>query len=112
MRKLNVLMNGENQNRINREGCDWLDSWLRLFEEGQSLEKFDPTITIDHWFNSKVRRLTSSSHKYPGKGRRLQNRTVVDLAKLTLSGLKDEEDNLKVLIEHYIFMDWTLILSW
>ena len=32
-------------------GRDPLDSLLRLYEEGQSYEKFDPTPTIEHWFN-------------------------------------------------------------
>ena len=41
-----------------------MDSWLRLSEEGQILEKLDPTPRIDYWFNDKVRHLTSSSHKY------------------------------------------------
>ena len=57
-----VLTNCENQSQLNCLGCDQLDSWLRLSEEGQIFEKLDPTLAIDHWFNDKVRLLTSSSH--------------------------------------------------
>ena len=48
-------------------GCDRLDSLGRFSEEGQSLEKFGPTPAIEHWFNDKVRCLTSTSHQYPEK---------------------------------------------
>ena len=74
-------------------GCDRLDSLLRLSGEGQSLEKFDPTPTHERWFTDKVRCLTSSSHKYLEKQRRLQEKTVVNIATLTMSDLEDKEDN-------------------
>ena len=52
-------------------GHDRLDSLPRLSEEGQSLEKFDPTPGIEHCFNDKVRCLTLLSHKYLEECRRL-----------------------------------------
>ena len=48
-------------------GHDKLDSLLRISEEGHSLERSDPTPTIECWFNYKFRHLTSLSHKYPEK---------------------------------------------
>ena len=81
-------------------GRDRLDSLLRIFEESQSLGKFDPTPAIERWFNDKVLRLSSSSHKYPEKYRRLEERTMVDIATLTMTDLEDEEDN-------FVNFDWT-----
>ena len=63
-------------------GQDQLDSLLRISEEGQSLEKFNPTPTIERWFNDNVRHLTSTSHKYLEKHRRLKEMTVVNIARL------------------------------
>ena len=78
-------------------GRDRLDSLLRLSEEGQSLEKFNPTSANDRWFNDKVRCLTSSSHKYPGKRRRLQEKTVVHTATLKpCQTLKMRKTTLKI----------------
>ena len=84
-------------------GHDQLDSLLRISEEGQSLERSDPTPTIECWFNGKFRHLTSLSHKYPEKHRRLQERAVVDIATLTMSDLEDEEDKL-------VSFDWALYI--
>ena len=64
---------------------DQLDSLLRISEESQSLGKFDPTPAIECWFNDKVLRLISSSQKYPEKRRTLEERTMVDIATLTMT---------------------------
>ena len=56
----------------NHLGCALLGSLLKFSKQGQSLEKFNPVHAINHWFTDKVRCLTSSSHKYPGKRRRIQ----------------------------------------
>ena len=74
-------------------GRDQLDSLLRLSEEDQSLVKFDQTPTIKRRFNDKVRRLTSLSHKYLEECRRLQERTVVNIATPTMSDFEDQEDD-------------------
>ena len=49
---------------------DWhnrLDGLLRIGEEVLSSEDFDPNPSIDKWFEASIRRLTSSSHRYPEK---------------------------------------------
>ena len=76
----------------NRLGRDTLDSLLRISEEGPELDKFDPNPAINLWFDSKVRRLTTSGHKYPEKRRRLQEKDVVDIATITMSDLEDEDE--------------------
>ena len=85
--------------RMSRVKTDWrsrltrqnLDALLRIGEEGPTTADFDATQSIDHWFNDRVRRLTSSSHKYPEKRRRLNASTEVDIATLAMSDLEDEE---------------------
>ena len=78
----------------NRLGRDRLDALLRIGEEGPPCEDFDPNPSIDKWFEASVRRLTSSSHRYPEKRRKLDNDSkYVDLADLVMSDLEDESDN-------------------
>ena len=56
----------------NHLGCALLGSLLKFSEEGQSLKKFNPVPAINRWFTDKVRCLTLSSHKYPGKCRKIK----------------------------------------
>ena len=78
----------------NRLGRDCLDALLRIGEEGPSCEDFDPNPSIDKWFEASVRRLTSSSHRYPEKRRKLNDRSkFVDLTYLVMSDLEDESEN-------------------
>ncbi len=88
--------------RMARVKCDWrnrlsqdrLDALLRIGEEGPSCQDFDPSPSIEKWFEASVRRLTSSSHKYPEKRRKLEDRSkFVDLTDLVMSDLEDESDN-------------------
>ena len=66
---------------------------VRLSEVGQSLETFDPTPATKCWFNEKNRCFTLSSHKHLGNCRRLQERTVVNIATPDMSNLENEEDD-------------------
>ena len=79
------------RNRLSR---DRLDALLRIGEEGPSCQDFDPSPSIEKWFEASVRRLTSSSHKYPEKRRKLDDGSkFVDLTDLVMSDLEDESDN-------------------
>lgn len=78
----------------NRLGRDRLDCLLQIGEEGPSIEEFSPDEAIEKWLNDKVRWLNSSSHKYPEKRKRNNERETVDIAALTLSDLEnDSTDN-------------------
>ena len=87
--------------RMSRVKTDWrsrlsrqnLDALLRIGEEGPEVSDFDANDSIDHWFSDRVRRLTSSTHKYPEKRKRLNDKSVVDIAMLALSDLEDEDSN-------------------
>ena len=76
-----------------RLSCTNLDALLRIGEEGPDVSDFDPSDSIDHWFSDRVRRLTSSTHKYPEKRKCLNNKSVVDIAMLALSDLEDEDSS-------------------
>ena len=47
--------------------------------------------TIDHWFSDRLRRLTSSTWRYPQERKRLNDTSVVDVTMLAMSHLQDEE---------------------
>ena len=51
----------------NRMGRGRLDASLQIREEGVPVANYSPEAAIDLWFNSKVRRVDSSSHSYPKK---------------------------------------------
>ena len=57
------------RNNLSRE---WLDTLLRIGEDGPSLDEFNPDPFIDSWFNEKVWRLMAGPHKYPQKRANLQ----------------------------------------
>ena len=87
--------------RMARVKSDWhnwlsrdrLDALLRIGEEGPSCKGFDPNPSIEKWFQASIRRLTSSSHKYPEKQRKLNDGSnFVDLTDLVMSDLEDENE--------------------
>ena len=83
------------RNRLSR---DLLDACLRVEEDGPTLENFNPDPAISLWFEQKVRRLSSSSHRYPEKrksnvGANATSSSVIDLSALTISDLEDSSDD-------------------
>ncbi|XP_057291390.1 zinc finger protein 862-like [Hydractinia symbiolongicarpus] len=75
---------------------DMLDACLRINEDGPDICNFDPDPVIDQWYTEKVRRLGSSSHKYPKKRKSTTTTSdrvqVDDLASLALSDIDSDED--------------------
>ena len=50
------------RSRLSRTNLDIL---LLINEEGPDIANFSAKESIDHWFEDRVRRLTSSTHAYP-----------------------------------------------
>ena len=76
------------RNRLSRAR---LDVFLRVGEEGPSIEKFNADPVIDLWFNDRVRRLNAGPHNYKRKQNN-EGAGVVDLDSLTMSDLEDSEE--------------------
>ena len=72
-----------------------LSACFRISEEGLDIKDFIPDPAIDIWYQDKVRRLGSSSHKYKkGKATSTSDNTITDLATVSLSDLEsDDADN-------------------
>lgn len=75
------------RNRLSR---DRLDNLMRIGEEGPSLSEYSPTEAISSWYNAKVRRLTSSSHKYPEKRKKSNTKEIIDITSVTMSDLEND----------------------
>ena len=67
------------------------DIFLRVGEEGPSIESFNADPVIDLWFNDRVRRLNAGPHNYKRKQNN-EGAGVVDLDSLTMSDLEDSEE--------------------
>lgn len=87
--------------RMNRVKTDWrnklgrerLDSCLRISEEGESIEDFNPDGAIEIWYEQKVRRISAAKpHRYPEKRQKSgQSSQAVNIAKYTLSDLEETD---------------------
>jgi hypothetical protein len=78
----------------NHLGRQRLEANLRISQEsvGNSLDDYCPDAAIDLWFNARVRRLNSSSHRYPKKRKTISSKDdVADITELTMSDLENEE---------------------
>ena len=78
------------RNKLSRER---LEMCLRISEEGEKIEDFDPNESIKVWYNQKVRRISvAKPHKYPAKQKKTGDNSdvAVDIAKYTLSDLEEE----------------------
>ena len=67
-----------------------LDVFLRVGEEGPSIESFNTDPVIDLWFNDRVHRLNNGPHNY--KRKKNEGVGAVDLDSLTMSDLEDSKD--------------------
>ena len=79
-------------------GRSRLDASLRIREEGVPVANYSPEAAIYLWFNSKVRRVNSSSHSYPKKRKTTSStsKEVTDVTELTMSDLEAEEEDFKM----------------
>ena len=85
--------------RMSRVKTDWrsrlshtnLDTLFHIKEEGHDAANFNAKESIDNWFGDRVTRLTSLSHRYPKKRKRLDDTSVVNITMLASSDLEDEE---------------------
>ena len=78
----------DSQKRLSRAR---LDVFLRVGEEGPSVESFNADPVIDLWFNDSVRRLNAEPHNYKRK-KNNEGAGVVDLDSLTMSDLENREE--------------------
>ena len=79
----------------NRLGSQWLDTQLRIGEEGCPIADFKAEDALDYWFNQKARRMNSAkSRNYPSKRASAATSSVQvsDIAAATLSDLEEEEE--------------------
>ena len=77
----------------NKLGRDRLEALLRISEGGPSIENFNPDISIESWYNEKVRRLSAGPHNYPKK-RKTSERQSTLLSTITLSDLESEDEDI------------------
>ena len=77
----------------NQLGRETLSACFRISEEGSSITDFNPDPAIELWYNDKVRRLGSSSHKYKKRSTIVGNDSVPELSTLSISDLESESDN-------------------
>ena len=68
-----------------------LDVFLRVDEEGPSIESFNANPVIDLRFNNRVCRLNAGPHNYKRKKNNV-GAGAVDLDSLTMSDLEDSEE--------------------
>ena len=98
MRKYNEIflcLNNIKTDWRNRLGQKPLDNLMIIREEGPSVEDFNPVHAINAWYD-KMRRVGGTYkyplHKYPAKRART-NKGTINLARVTLSDLKNDTDN-------------------
>ena len=77
----------------NQLGRERLSASFRISEEGSSITDFNPDPAIELWYNDKVRRLGSSSHKYKKRSKIVGNDSVPELSTLSISDLESDSDN-------------------
>ena len=77
----------------NKLGRDRLEALLRISEGGPSIENFNPDISIESWYNEKVRRLSAGPHNYPKKRKTLERQSTF-LSTITLSDLESEDEDI------------------
>ena len=76
----------------NRVGQTRLETLLRIGEEGESIELFEPDKYIDVWYQDKVRRFSGAKkRKYP-KNRSNPGASTSKVATYSLSDLESESD--------------------
>ena len=68
-----------------------LDVFLRVGEEGPSIESFNANPVIDLWFNDRVRILNAGPLNYKRK-KNNEGAGAVDLDSLTMSDLENREE--------------------
>ena len=78
------------RNQLSRER---LSACFRISEEGISITDFNPDPAIELWYNDKVRRLGSSSHKYKKRSKIVGNDIVPELSTLSISDWESDSDN-------------------
>ena len=78
----------DSQNRLSRAR---LDVFLRVGEEGPSIESFNANPVIDLWFNDRVRILNAGPLNYKRK-KNNEGAGAVDLDSLTMSDLENREE--------------------
>ena len=71
--------------------CTNSDALLCIIEAGHDFANFNAKEIIDNWFSDRVRSLTSSCWRYPQKQKYLNDTPVVNVIKLKMSHLEDEE---------------------
>ena len=77
----------------NQLGRERLSACFRISEEGSSITDFNPDPAIELWYNDKVRRLGSSSHKYKKRSKIVGNDSVPELSTSSISDLESDSDN-------------------
>ena len=77
----------------NQLGRETLSACFRISEEGSSITDFNPDPAIELWYNDKVRRLGSSSHKYKKRSTIEGDDSIPELSTLSISDLESESDN-------------------
>ena len=70
------------RNQLNRRNL------YELLQIGEEIGEFEAIESIDHWFNERVRRLSTNNHSYPEKHQHLK---VVDISILALLDLVIDE---------------------
>ena len=83
-------VNTDSRNRLSRAR---LDVFLRVGEEGPSIESFNADPVTDLSFNDTVRRFNAGPHSYKRK-KNNEGAVVVDLDCLTMSDLEDSKEEL------------------
>ena len=68
-----------------------LSACFRISEEGLSIKDFNPDPTIDLWYQEKVRRLGSSTHKY--KKRTAKAKSIENVTNLSLSDFESDSSD-------------------
>ena len=85
------------RNQLNRRNLD------ELLQIGEEIGEFEAIESIDHWFNDRVRRLSSNNHSYPEKHQHLK---LVDISILALLDLENDES---LEFKEFLWNIWNIV---